>query len=371
MQVCKRCIMDSSIPNISFDSNGICSYCGIHDKMESEYHIGAAGENKIKEIVDIVKEDGVGKQYDCVVGISGGCDSSLLLYKVKQYGLRPLAVTFDNTWSTPISTQNVSNMCDKLDVDLHTHVVDSEEFNDISRSFLYASVPDADIPNDIAIAKLYYNAMEEYDINYSFCGHSFRTEGTVPIGWTYMDGKYIESVHNKFGKIPFKTYPNLSLDYWFKNLHRKRIRLLYYMEYNKEEVKKMLIRDFGWQWYGGHHYENEYTKFVKGILLPNKFKIDKRYVEYSALVRSGNMTRDEAIYDMTMPSGTEPGFLEYVLKRLGLTHKQFEEIMSLPIKSFRDYDTNHKYFVDHKTELNEMVEKGLIPRTFYEKYTRP
>ena len=326
MQQCVRCIMDDKIPNISFDSNGLCSYCSLHDKMVLEYPTGQKGEEIVKSIVAQIKEDGKGKKYDCVVGISGGCDSSFLLWKCKEYGLRPLAMTFDNTWSTPISTENVSNICEKLDVDLYTYVVDSDEFNDICRSFLHASVPDADVPNDIAISAMYYRACNKYDINYFICGHSFRTEGTVPLGWTYMDGKYIESVHKQFGKIPMKTFPNLDMDFWLSNIHRKRIRLLYYFEYNKEEVKQMLAEKFEWQWYGGHHRENEYTKFVKSFLLPKKFGIDKRFVEFSALIRSGNMTKEEAVEIMKEPEKVESGFMEYVLKRLDLTKEQFEQI---------------------------------------------
>jgi len=369
MHVCKRCIMDENIPNITFDSTGICSYCHLHDKMVSKYPTKKEGEKIIKKIVNRIKEKGKKKKYDCVIGVSGGCDSSFLLYNAKKWGLRILAVTFDNTWSTIIANNNINNMCDNLDIELYTYVVDGEEFNDISRSFLYASVPDADIPNDIAIASLYYRVMNEFDVDFSLCGHSFRTEGTVPIGWTYMDGKYIKSVHEKFGKIPMKTFLNLDIDYWLKNIHRKRIRLLYYLDYNKEQVKDFLHNNFKWEWYGGHHHENVYTKFVKSFLLPKKFGIDKRYIEFSALVRSNNMSREEALDRITTFPEVESNFIKYVLKRLDLTKEEMNNIMNLPIKSHKDYETYREYFIKNRNKFCEMAEKGLVSRTFYEKYT--
>ena len=319
MKTCKRCVMDESIPHISFDENGICSYCKIHDRIEQEYPLDGTQTERLHTILDEIKEQGKNKKYDCVVGVSGGCDSSFMLYKLKEFGIRPLAITFDNTWSTDISTNNINNMCEKLDIDLYTYVVDGAEFNDISRSFLYASVPDADVPNDIAITKLYYQVMNEVGVDYFICGHSFRTEGTVPLGWTYMDGKYIESVHKKFGTMPMKTFLNLDIDYWLKNINKKRIRLLYYIDYGKEETKKFLTNNFGWRWYGGHHCENEYTKFVKNYLLPVKFKIDKRYVEFSALVRSGQMDRNVALEEIKVKPPVDDIFMKYVLKRLKLT----------------------------------------------------
>jgi 7-cyano-7-deazaguanine synthase in queuosine biosynthesis len=220
--VCKRCVLDSTIPNVIFDESGQCNYCTLHDELENKYPLDGSKDEEIQLLMNKIRKDGKGKEYDCVVGLSGGCDSSYMLYLLKEkYNLRPLAITFDNTWSTTIAVENILNMTEKLDVDLHTYVIDGKEFNDICRSFLYASTPDADVPTDIAIAKLFYMAMDEFDINYSFCGHSFRSEGTVPLGWTYMDAKYIRSVHEKFGTIEAKTYPNLEVEYWIEQLQKE------------------------------------------------------------------------------------------------------------------------------------------------------
>lgn len=373
MQTCKRCVLNSTIPNTTFDENGVCNYCHIHDKLEKKYPLDGSGQKYVDELVQRIKHDGRGKKYDCVVGVSGGCDSSYLLHILKtKYDLRPLAITFDNTWSTNISVENIYRVTSALDIDLYTHVMDNKEFNDLCRSFLYASTPDLDVATDIAIAKLFYVAMEKFDINYSFCGHSFRSEGTVPLGWTYMDGKYIKSVHEQFGKIDLKTYPNLDMDYWLSKLKKgmggDRIRLLYYEEYNKEKVKKMLTEKYGWQWYGGHHHENEWTKFVKSYLLPRKFNIDKRYVEFSALVRSGQMTKDEALEELKTLPKIEQSFVDYVLKRLEIDSNEFEKIMSLKIKSHTDYDNYKKYFKENRAMFKEFFDKGLVSQTFYEKY---
>ncbi len=373
IKYCNKCVMNSTIPNVVFDKNGLCNYCHIHINLEKEYPLDGSLGPKIKYLMRKIKKDGKNKEYDCAVGISGGCDSSYLLYLLKEkYDLRPLAITFDNTWSSTIAVENILNMTEALDVDLHTSVVDGNEFNDICRSFLYASTPDADVATDIAIAKLFYMAMEEFDIKYSFCGHSFRSEGTVPLGWTYMDGMYINSVHKKFGTIPFKTFPNLEVEYWIKQLQRQdsidRIRLLYYENYDKEEVKKLLYKKFGWQWYGGHHHENEWTKFVKSYLLPNKFNIDKRYVEYSALIRSGQMQRYRAIRLLEEKPKVEKHFVDYVLKRLNLTEVEFKRIMSLEIKSHHDYKTYKSFFKKNKKQFARFLDKGLISRTFFEKY---
>jgi len=295
------------------------------------------------------------------------------MYLLKKAGLNPLAITFDNTWSSVTSVENLKVMLKTLNIDLWTYVVDSEEFNDISRSFLLASVPDADIPNDIAITTVYYMAMDKFDVNYAIDGHSFRTEGMAPLGWTYMDGKYVESVQKKFGTVPLKTFPNLEINYWLKHMtdqNKKRLRLLYHVNYEKQNAIDFLQKEFGWKWYGGHHYENDYTKFVKGFLLPIKFNIDKRKVEFSALIRSGQMSREEALRILQTPPQLEPKFIAHVKKRLKLTDEDFEKIMKLPIRSHHDYETYHPFFVENREMFRKLLEKGLISHTFFEKYTK-
>lgn len=361
---CSRCILDSHIPNISFDNMGVCNYCKIHEKWEKEY-LPQNYNNIIKQIM----RDGKHKKYDCVVGVSGGCDSSFLLCLLKDAGLRPLAVHWNNGWNTEIAERNIQRIVKTLNVDYIEIGMDKREYDDICRSFLLASVPDADIPNDIALTTVLYYVAERFGTKYLMNAHSFRTEGTTPLGWSYMDGKYIDSVQRKFGSVSLQTFPNLWLRQWFKwmLLHRiKRIRLLWYANYNKEKVKKDLEERFGWQWYGGHHMENKYTIFVGNYLQPKKFGIDLRWIEYSALIRSGQMSREEAIERIKTPLTIDPAILEEVKTRLNI--KSFEEILNTPKKTHDDYETCHQTFRRLRPFFWLMNKFRLVPATFYVKY---
>ena len=197
--ICSRCIFDDSVPGISFDEDGICNYCAMHDSLSVEYPNGPEGERRLERIVERIKKAGVGKPYDCVVGVSGGCDSSYLLYRMKEYGLRPLAVHFDNTWNSTIATTNIRKVTEALDIDLHTYVVNNKEYDDIYRSFLSAGVIDTEAPTDIGLATTLSDAASKFGIKYVIEGHSFRTEGVAPLGWIYMDARYIADVQKKCG----------------------------------------------------------------------------------------------------------------------------------------------------------------------------
>lgn len=211
---CSRCLYDADTPGLLFGQDGVCSYCKLHDEMDAQYPTGEAGKRILETLAAQIKHDGRRKPFDVVIGVSGGCDSSYLVYVAKELGLRPLAVHFDNTWNSTTATENIHNVLKKLGVELYTHVVDNEEYNDIYRAFLLAGVPDIEAPTDIGLASTLYMAAEKFGIKYMFEGHSFRTEGVSPLGWLYMDGKYIESVVKQFGHYAehqFKTFPNLTL----------------------------------------------------------------------------------------------------------------------------------------------------------------
>ncbi len=372
-KMCKRCIFDENVPGISFDEEGICSYCRQTEQLEKEYPTGKKGDEIFKKLVKDVKKAGRGKPYDCVVGVSGGCDSSYLVYIAKKYGLRPLAVHFDNTWNSTTATENIRFVLQKLKVDLFTYVMDNEEFNDMARAFLKASVPEIDALSDIALTTVLYMAADKYKIKYIFNGHNFRTEGMMPLGWFYFDGKYIADIQKKFGSKKMQTYPNLWLLKWLKYLlftRVKRIRPLYYMDYDKAKVKKFLHKEFGWNWYGGHHMENKYTLFCDNYIMPVKFGIDMRYVEFSALIRSGQMTKEEALKEIKIPPPIERELIEEVKTRLGLSDKEFKEIMNLPRKTAKDYKTYHKTFQRMRPFFYMMLKADLIPKSFYLKYTK-
>jgi len=373
-QICSRCIYDDTIPNISFNEEGVCNYCRQHEQMDVEYPVGDEGRRRLEQMADEIKKAGKNRKYDVVVGVSGGCDSSYMLHLAKELGLRPLAAHFDNTWNSRIAVENIKSITEKLDVDLFTYVVNNKEYNDIFKSFFIASVPEIDTPSDIALATTHYLAAHKYKIKYIWEGHSFRSEGISPIGWFYMDAKYIQTIHNKFGSKNMKTFPNLWMGRWLKwSIINgiKKVRPLYYLNYNKEEIKKFLSENLGWQWYGGHHMENRTAYFTNNYYLPKKFGIDLRYCEYSALIRSGRMTRDDALIQIKEPKPIDPEILAEIKKRLDFTDEEFDEVMARPPKTYRDYKTYKQTFEKMKPLFWMMYKLDLVPKSFYVKYTRP
>lgn len=377
MKVCTKCLYDSNMPEITFDENGVCSYCEEHEQMNMVYPTGEEGEKRLQKIVDIIKKDGKGKEYDVVIGASGGCDSSFLIHKSVELGLRPLVSHFDNNWNAPIGVENLTKIVNKLDLDLEIINVDQTEYDNIITSFLIAGVPEIECAADIGLAVANYLNAEKYGIKYIFNGHSFRTEGITPVGWFYMDGKYIESVHKQYGTIPIKSFQNLNLERFIKwtGIDKvKRLRPIYYIDYDKEATKKMLNKEYGWQWYGGHHHENIFTIFSNRYWLP-AFGVDLRKVEYSAHVRTGTMTREKAIEKMAEPIPFDPEILDTVANRLGITKEYIENKIAFIKKNknnanHRNFETYQPYFKAMEPFFRSMCEKNLIPRTFYMKYCR-
>lgn len=342
--------------------------------METEYPTGATGRRKLEEIVAQIKIAGKGKPYDLVVGVSGGCDSSYMLHLAKrEFGLRPLAVHFDNTWNSKIAVENIQAMLEKLDVDLYTHVVDNREICDLMKSFMKASVPEFDAATDLALAATHYAAAEKYGVKYIWEGHCFRTEGISPIGWFYMDAKYIHTIHKQFGELEIKTLPMLWMTKWLKWMMIdgiKKIRPLYYIDYDKNKVKNFLSAEYDWQWYGGHHMENRSSYFTNNYYTPKKFGIDLRYCEFSALIRSGQMSRDEAVEKLGTPKPFDQDILEEFKKRLNLSGEQFGEIMSRAPKSFRDYKTYKKTFVRMRPLFWLLYKSNFVTKSFYDKFAK-
>ncbi len=372
MKECSRCTYDEKIPNITFDEEGICNYCRESERFDAIYPIGEEGRKKLEKLAEDIKKSGKGKQFDCAIGVSGGCDSSYLLHLMKELGVRPLAVHFDNTWNSAIATQNIKTMLDQLDIELFTYVVDNKEYDDLYRSFLLAGLPDIETPTDIGLITTLYMACEKYNIKYIIDGHSFRTEGSTPLGHIYMDGKYIDSVHKKYGKLPMKTFPNL----WFHKFMKymlfykiKRVRPLYYIDYHKEDTKKFLSEKYGWQWYGGHHLENRFTAFYHSYFMPKRFNLDQRVNEVAALVRNKQLTKEEGKLRLNEPHFLEDGVLELVKKRLEFTDVEFERVMNLPVKSYKDFKTYKQRFERLRPFFYLMYKLELVPKSFYEKYT--
>ena len=283
--ICTRCIYDERVDAIEFDEDGVCNYCHQVDQLVEEYGTGQEkGKLLLDQIIEKIKKDGKNKKYDCAIGVSGGTDSSYLVYLAKEWGLRPLAVHYDNTWNSAIATQNIRKVLESLDVDLYTHVIDNSESDDIFKSFFKAGVAEIEASTDLALAEVMYIAASKYNIKYVLEGHSFVTEGISPLGRNYFDGKYIHSIHDEFGTKNMKTYPLMTFwrfIWWTCFARIKKIRPYWYIEYSKEDAMSFLKEKFGWEYYGGHHLENRMTAFFHSIYAPQKFNSDFRNFDYS------------------------------------------------------------------------------------------
>ena len=372
-KICTKCIYDERVAKIEFDANGVCNYCKMIDDLKSQYHTGTKeGEDHFMQIVEEIKKAGKGKQYDCIVGVSGGTDSSYMIVKALEWGLRPLAVHYDNTWNTAIATMNINKVLGKLKVDLYTHVVDNKESDDVFRSFFLANVPEIDGPTDIALAETMYRAASKYGVKYVLEGHSFITEGVSPLSSAYVDGGYIENIHKQFGKLPMKTFPNMtfaSFMKWILIKRIKKIRPLWYIDYSKSGARALLERDFGWEYYGGHHLENRMTAFNHSVYFPQKFGIDQRNNSLSAAVRAGVMDREEAITEYSKPPHLEPDLIPYFKKRLGFSDEEYERVMKGEKKTYKDYKTYKKRFERLRPLFFILAKANLVPMSFYIKYT--
>jgi N-acetyl sugar amidotransferase len=348
-RICTRCVMDTTDPEIKFDEKGTCNHCKRYDEMARiKILTGAERENKLKEVVDKIKREGKNKEYDCIIGVSGGVDSTYVAYIVKKLGLRPLAVHLDNGWDSELAVGNIEKILKKLDIDLYTHVVDWEEFRDIQLAYLKASVVDIEVVTDHAITAAIYDIANKKRIKYFLSGSNIVTEVIMPNSWVYNknDLRNLEAIHKRYGTVKLKTYPTMGLFMWlcfsfFTGI--QTIPLLNYVDYNKKEAKKLLISDFGWVDYGGKHYESLFTKFYQAYILPTKFNIDKRKAHLSTLICSGQITREEALEELEKPLYEEDELerdKEYVLKKFGISEKEFEDLMKLPIKRHQDYKTD-------------------------------
>lgn len=371
MTTCTRCISNTTIPSIRFDEAGVCNFCHSHDRLAAEFNDEKENEKKLQALVEKIKSDGKGKEVDCIIGVSGGTDSSYTLHMAIKLGLRPLAVHFDNGWNTDQSVTNIKSMTDKLGVDLHTYVVDWEEFRDLQISFLKASTPCIEAPTDVAIHAVLFKIAAEEGVRHILGGQSFKTEGTVPREWSYLDGTYISTVQKKFGTVKLRSYPNLSLVSIFYYTFIKGIRqipFLNYFDYRKAQAKQTLAEVFGWKDYGGHHYENHYSRFAFGWYLPKKFGIDKRIVSLSGPVRSGHITRAQALEELSHPPDVDDKLVQYCVNKLRITRAEFDGYFNSPAKNYRDYFTSENILRFFKFPVYIAVKMGFFTPVLYEKY---
>lgn len=332
------------------------------------------GLRKFEEIVRDIKSAGKGKKYDVVVGVSGGTDSSYMLYLAVKFGLRPLAVHYDNTFNSAVASSNIYNVTTALGVDLRTYVVDNRESADVFRSFFLAGVPELDGATDIALAEVLYREGFRHGIRYVFEGHSFLEEGVAPMGKAYVDGRYIRGVHRRFGRMRMRTFPNMPLWrflFWTLIFRVRKIRPLWYLEYSKEDAKKLLASKFGWQDYGGHHLENAMTAFHHSIYTPAKFNLDQRNNVLAAQVRRGRRTKADALSEYRAGPSYSKTLFHYVLRRLELSEFEYSKVMAEPPKTYRDYDTYKHHFELLAPLFKRLANRNLVPKSFYLKYCFP
>lgn len=370
-KICKRCLLDTTVQSIRFDEEGICNFCHSHDSFLSYYSQEEPIRNeKFETLLSQIRNSGRGKKYDCIVGISGGTDSTYTLYMAVKSGLRPLAVYFDNGWSTETSVQNIKNATKKLNVDLYTYVVDWEEFKELQKAFLRASVPCVEVPTDIAIVGVLYKLAQKEKVNFILSGTSFITEGTMPKEWSYPDGTYIKSVNKMYGKSSLKTHPNFTI-YDFAYYHFiKKIKIIpftNFFHYDKGEAREILEKELGWQYYGGHHYENIYSYWAFGWYTYHKFGYDKRKVSLSGPVRMGRLDRNEALNLIKEAPPVKSDTTDYVIKKLGLSPEEFNQIMKSPNKLFTNYKTSYNLVIKFKWIVKILTDNGFISPILYSK----
>ena len=353
-QRCSEGLWDTSIPNIKFDENGLSNYYKMFKKLDSEFSKGKEGSLRWNNILKNIKKNKKSK-YDCIIGISGGTDSCYLLHlAVKKWNLRPLAVNLDNGWSTDIALSNIKKITSDLDVDLETYVINYEEVKAVLVSFMKAGLPWIDGPTDLAIKAILYKIASAEKIKTILVGTDFRSEGKQPEEWTHSDSKLFNYVIKKYSDVKLKTYPKMSIFkqiYYGGFLKIRKYQPFYLLDYNKQEAQQILIKNYDWKYYGGHHHENLFTKFAISYWMYEKFNIDKRIITLSAQVLSKQIQRNAALdkiknipYDINQIKIDN----NIVLKKLGISNEEFEIIWNSANKSFKDYPSYYDFFIKNK-----------------------
>lgn len=368
VRLCTRCVMDTTDPDIVFDAAGVCNHCHAYDRLvAATVRSGADGERRLAAAVEQIRRDGAGKRYDCAIGISGGVDSTFVAYKVKQLGLRPIAVHLDNGWDSEIAATNISSALRALDVDLETLVIDWTEFKDIQLAFLRAGVPDCEIPSDHAIVASVHRVATQHRIRHTIWGYNTKTETHLPKAWSqgHLDWRYIRAIHRQFGSGRIRTFPHLNFMGSLGFFPTANLNLLDYTDYVKADAITLLQRDLGWRSYGGKHHENIYTRWYQGWFLPTRFGYDKRKTHLSSLVCSGQITRDVAREELLQPTYSvelQRADTEYVIKKFGLTAEGFRTIIEQPRRSFHDFPSHAKFRDGRPYQIARRVYRLLTGR---------
>lgn len=373
---CKHCILDThDDPEMTFDSNGVCNYCRDYEDKYIRHRISDEERQLLLEKTILnIKEAGKGKKYDSIMGLSGGVDSSYLALKAKEFGLNPLIVHFDNGWNSELAVKNIENIINYTGFDLFTYVVDWEEFRDLQLAYIRAGVLDWEVPTDHGFLATLARKAYQLGIKYILTGHNHQTEAILPktMRWGKMDVANIKDIHARYGTTKLKTFPLMGFfeHTWYQRVRNfERVNLLEFIEYDKKKAKELITNEFGWRDYGGKHYESIFTRFYQGYVLIKKFGFDKRKAHLSNLICSGQISREQALSELATPP-YNPDMLEedkeYVVKKLGISMKEFEDIMAappVPHLHFKSYETGlyvkHRKFMQRISPLTRLLKRFL------------
>ena len=355
-RICSSCVMDTTDSQITFDENGVCDHClNYYKNTLPNWDTGPKGREALERILEDVRKEGKGKDFDCIMGMSGGIDSSYLTYLAKEkLGLRPLVFHVDAGWNSQEAVNNIEKLVDKLGLDLYTEVIDWEEMRDLQLAFFKAGVPHIDIPQDHAFFATMYNFAEKHKVKYILTGANYSTECVKnPKEWIYFgtDVRQIKDIHGQFGQRPLVNFP-------LSNILRHKIYLRYlrgitvvtplnYMPYVKEEAMDLLVEKYGWQRYPQKHFESRFTRFYEGYWLPKKFGFDTRKVQFSCLILTKQMHREEALEKLKGPAYDENLIaqdFEYIATKLGISGAELQGYMDAPNKTYKDYKSQSNVF---------------------------
>ena len=355
-QICSNCVMDTTDSVIAFDQEGVCDHCRtFYTKIKPNWHTDERGRAELDKLVEKIKKAGEGKDFDCIIGVSGGIDSSYLTYIAKHdLGLRPLVFHVDAGWNSQEAVNNIEKLIEHLDLDLYTHVIDWEEMRDLQLAFFKSGVPHIDTPQDHAFFATMYKFAVDHNVKYILTGANYSTECIRnPIEWMYYqsDSIQLRDIHRLFGTRPLVNYPTTSIlrhKVYLPYIKGIRVeRPLNYIPYIKEEAVKLLVDEIGWQPYPQKHFESRFTRFYEGYWLPKKFGYDTRRVQYSSLILTGQMTRDEALKKLEGPAydpETIKHDFEYIATKLGNSVEELRGYMEAPNKTYRDYKSQQTIY---------------------------
>lgn len=355
-QICSNCVMDTTDSRITFDARGVCDHCNtFFTKVQPHWHTDSRGERELREMVASIKASGQGKDFDCIIGMSGGIDSSYLTHVATEFGLRPLVFHVDAGWNSQEAVNNIEKLVDRLGLDLYTEVIDWAEMRDLQLAFFKSGVPHIDTPQDHAFFATMYKFAEAHDIKYILTGANLSTECIRnPIEWMYYqsDSIQLKDIHARFGSRPLVNFPTTSIlrhKIWLPYVKGIRVvRPLNLVPYDKAAAVQLLVDKYGWQPYPQKHFESRFTRFYEGYWLPKKFGFDTRKVQFSSLIVTGQMTRAEALEKLKTPpldDATVRQEFEYVANKLGIGIDALQGYLDAPNKTYRDYRSQEAFYM--------------------------